>query len=322
MDGSNIDHEWKAYMPHAHNLHVKNPPQNFVSSANQHAADSLYPYYQYDYHYEHYRGRRINDRLRVLDNIKVQDMMNLQHDNFNYNASEALPMMLDSLDSASFTDLEWTYYNKLRNWDYFNNPDLQAPSIYEQWWRILNSKLWDEIDSSDVKVYRPNWYTTVDILKNNPTFSFIDNQETSIKESAGDLFRLTFKETIGSLEEYLEAEGNSLQWFEYKNTTIRHLLRINPFSKGNVKIGGNRSIVNAASSSHGPSWRMIVELGDGEVNAWGVYPGSQSGNPGNPRYGHMIDDWASGEYYKLLFKQSMTPSDNEVRHSITLKSAK
>lgn len=319
MDGSNIDHEWKAYMPHAHNLHVKNPPQNFVSSANQHAADTLYPYYQFDYNYEYYRGRRINDRLRVLDNIKVKDMMNLQHDNFNYNASEALPMMLDSLDSASFTDQEWSYYNKLRNWDYFNKPDLQAPSIYEQWWKKLNSKLWDEIDSSDVKVYRPNWYTTVNILKTKPNFQFIDNQETPMTEKAGDLFRQTFKETISSLEEYLSNGENSLQWYEYKNTSIRHLLRIQAFSKGNVKIGGNRSIVNAASSSHGPSWRMIVELGDGEVNAWGVYPGSQTGNPGNPMYGHMINDWASGEYYKMLFKKSFLPSDKEVKHSITLK---
>lgn len=319
MDGSNIDHEWKAYMPHSHNLHVKNPSRNFVSSANQHAADSLYPYYQYDHHYEYYRGRRINDRLRVMDNITVEDMMNLQHDNFNYNASEALPMMLDSLDTASFTDLEWSYYNKIVNWDFFNDPDIQAPTIYEVWWRKLNSKLWDEIDSSEVALYRPNWFNTVEILKKKSDFSMIDNQYTPIVESSGDLYRQTFKETINSLEKYLEQDGNSLLWYQYKNTTIKHLLRIEPFSKGMVKIGGNRSIVNAASSSHGPSWRMVVELGDGEVKAWGVYPGSQSGNPGNPTYGHMISDWASGEYYQLLFENSLSPKHEKINHSITLK---
>ncbi|WP_421762618.1 penicillin acylase family protein [Ekhidna sp.] len=320
MDGSNIDHEWKAYMPQSHNLHVKNPPRNFVSSANQHAADSLYPYYQYDYSFEHYRGRRINDRLRVMDNIEVKDMMNLQHDNFNYNASEALPMMLDSLDSASFTDLEWEYYNKLKNWDYFNGPERQAPTIYEVWWRKLNTKLWDEIDSADIAVYRPNWYNTIEILKKRPDFEMVDNKSTEVRESSGDLYRQTFKETITSLEEYLQKkEGNSLLWYTYKNTTIRHLLRINPFNKGKIKIGGNRSIVNAASSSHGPSWRMVVELGDGKVNAWGVYPGSQSGNPGNPLYGHMIEDWASGKYYKMLFETALSPKNEKIIHSITLK---
>lgn len=319
MDGSNIDHEWKEYMPQAHNLHVKNPPQNFVSSANQHAADTTYPYYQYDYNFEYYRGRRINDRLKVLSNIKVEDMMKLQHDNFNYNAFEALPMMLDSLDTASFTTLERSYFTKLKKWDYFNSPEKEAPSIYEQWWDNLNDLLWDEIDSSEVRVYRPNWFNTVKILQYNTEFSMIDNQNTPTKESVGDLFRISFKETIEELEEYLQNETNSLKWYEFKNTTIRHLLRQAPFSIDHVKIGGNRSIVNAASSGHGPSWRMVVELGDGEVNAWGVYPGSQSGNPGNPNYGHMVEDWASGNYNKLLFKRDITSETNSIQHTLSIQ---
>lgn len=322
MDGSNIDHEWKAFMPQSHNLHVLNPPRNFVSSANQHAADSLYPYYQYDYSFEHYRGRRINDRLKVLNDIKVEDMMKLQHDNFNYNASEILPMMLDSLDTASFTDLESKYFAQLSNWDFFSSPDLQAPSIYQTWWKLLNNKLWDEIDSSEVNLYRPNWYNTTYILKNLPDFEMIDNQSTSVKETVGDLFRITFKETIKELEEYIAKEGNSLLWYQFKNTTIKHLLKLDPFSRGNVKIGGYSSIVNAASSTHGPSWRMVVELGDGQVNAWGVYPGSQSGNPGNPTYGHMIDDWASGKYNKLLFENDLNSSHEKIQYSVTLKSKK
>ena len=319
MDGSNTDHEWKEYMPQSHNLHVKNPEQNFVSSANQHPADTTYPYYQYDYNFEYYRGRRINDRLKVLSNIKVEDMMKLQHDNFNYNAFEALPMMLDSLDSASFTDRERQYYSRLAEWDYFSAPDMQAPSIYEKWWDNLNDKLWDEIDDSEVKVYRPNWFNTVRILQQNPDFFMIDNQSTNVKETTGDLFRSTFKESIEELEEYLKDPENSLLWYEFKNTTIRHLLRQGPFSIENVKIGGNKSIVNAASSGHGPSWRMVVELGDGEVNAWGVYPGSQSGNPGNPNYGHMVNDWASGKYNKLLFQNLIDEETSGIAHSVTIE---
>lgn len=319
MDGSNIDHEWSTYMPQMHNLHVKNPPQHFVSSANQHAADTVYPYYQYDYNFEYYRGRRINDRLRIMNNIEVQDMMDLQHDNFNYNAFEILPMLLDSLDSSSFTALESQYYETLISWDYFNEPEQDAPSIYDLWWRKLNAKLWDEIDSSEVAVYRPNWYTTGEILKNEKDFFMIDNQSTSVVETSGDLIRQTYKETLAELEDYLEEEGNSLQWYQYKNTNVRHLLRMAPFSKDKVKIGGNRSIVNAASKYHGPSWRMVVELGDGEVNAWGVYPGSQSGNPGNPTYAHMIDEWAGGDYFKMIFDKSLQADDNRIVHSITLK---
>ena len=37
------------------------------------------------------------------------------------------------------------------------------------------------------------------------------------------------------------------------------------------------------------------------VKAYGVYPGSQTGNPGNTSYGQMIKPWAEGRYFELKF---------------------
>ena len=322
MDGSDVSQEWQGFMPHEHNLHVLNPPRNFVSSANQHAADTLYPYYQYDYNYEYYRGKRINNCLRTMDNITVEDVMGLQHDNFNYTASECLPMMLDSLDTPAFIGMESKYYNKLRQWNLFNDPEREAPTIFDVWWKNMLDMLWEEIDSAEAALYRPHWYNTYYILKNYPDFEMIDNQYTADKETTGDLFRATFQETVNELEEYLQKDSNELIWYKFKNTTIRHLLRLEPFSISSVKIGGNKSIVNAATSDHGPSWRMVAELGDGKVNAWGVYPGSQTANPGNPFYGHMIEDWAAGRYYKLLFTKEIDENTDPIIHSIQLIPAK
>ncbi len=318
MDGSNAKHEWKEFIPFEQNPSVLNPDRGFVSSANQYPVDSLYPYYIYDYHYDRYRGRRINDRLRVMEQVEVEDMMKLQYDNFNYLAFETLPMMLDSLDTASFTGFELEYYTKLKDWDYFNEADREVPSIFKTWWDNLRSKLWDEIDSADVRLFKPDWYNTYNVLRNFPDFEMIDDKRTSEKEGTGDLYRITFRETVDQLEKYLATDGNELTWYLFKNTTIRHLLRLDPFSTKQVKVGGYRSIVNAASELHGPSWRMVVELGNGEVNAWGVYPGSQSGNPGNPTYGHMIDDWGTGNYTKLLFEQTLNTESDGIVYSVQL----
>ena len=126
--------------------------------------------------------------------------------------------------------------------------------------------------------------------------------------------RVPVTETEDLLQEVWSSLAVSL-----KNTTISHLLRLAPFSVDNVKIGGNRHIVNAASKGHGPSWRMVVELGDGEVNAWGVYPGSQSGNPGNPNYAHMVQDWATGEYNKLLFSEDINADSEQINYSLTIQ---
>ena len=317
LDGSKSSHEWTGFIPHEQAIKIKNPERGFISSANQHPADSTYPYYSYDYSYEYYRNRRINDRLQVMSNITPQDMMRLQNDNFDYKASEMLPMMLDSLDSVSFTNRERDVYELLREWDYFASPDLKAPSYFETWFDLLYDAVWDEFEDYDFAYYRPSYYNTYYYLKNYPDHPFVDQQATSAKETVGDLFKKTFKQAIDSVENWESANEKEAFWFQYKNTTIRHLLGLEPFTVSEVKIGGYRNIVNAASGGHGPSWRMVVEMKPDGPKGYGVYPGSQTGNPGNPMYGHMIENWGSGQYYELNFMKS--PSSNENVTSITLE---
>ena len=322
MDGNNPSHEWSKFIPTEHNPKILNPKEDYIKSANQHPVDSLYPYPWYDHFLEHYRNRRLDDRLKIMQNISVEDMMKLQHDNFNYNAFEMLHMMLDSLDSSQLSTTELRYVDLLKSWDHFNEPEREAPSVFKTWMNALRPMLWEELDSAEQKLRRPHNYSTYNILRKESDFFMIDNQYTEKIETSGDLYRKSFKETVENLEEYLSDPDNSLQWYKFKNTRIRHLLRLDPLSVENIRIGGDRGIVNAASSTHGPSWRMVVELGNGEVTGWGVYPGSQTGNPGNPLYGHMIEDWASGKYYKLLFNENITENSEQIKYSITIQPEK
>lgn len=309
MDGTDPDNESLSFIPTEHALNDFNPAQGFLSSANQHPTDSLYPYYVYDHHYEYYRNRRINDRLRSLNGIVTKDFMRLQNDNFNYQASESLPAMLASLDTLTFTAREWSYVKTLREWDYFNEPNLKAPSIYDLWWDLTYAQVWDEFDTITVAVNKPNTYTTIWLLKNKPNLTFMDRLDTDSVESASSLMQAAFYQSLDSLEKWSQKNGDDYSWYKFKNTGITHILRLAPFSFEQVKIGGGPGIVNAAGPTAGPSWRMVVELDPAGVKAWGVYPGSQSGNPGSPRYGEMIDKWANGEYYELLFGQSIENSD-------------
>jgi penicillin amidase len=319
LDGSKSSHEWSGFIPHEHALHIFNPATGFVSSANQHPGDSTYPYYGYDYNYEYYRNRRINDRLKLMQDVTAEEMKMLQNDNYNYKASELLPMMLDSLDSANLTGKSLEYYTVLKNWDYFSEADRTAPTIFETWWSLLRNDIWDEFEDLPYAAYEPSNYNTYYLLKNRPELSYFDNKKTKQIETPTILIRDTFKKTIDSLENWKSKTGKELVWYEYKNTTVQHLLRIPAFSKSGVKIGGYSGIVNAASRQHGPSWRMVVEMTPNGPNGFGVYPGSQSGNPGNPTYGSMIDSWASGKYYPLLFLKQPDKTDNIIT-TLTLKS--
>ncbi|WP_339792743.1 penicillin acylase family protein [uncultured Imperialibacter sp.] len=301
MDGRYSKYDWGPFIPQQQNIHELNPARNFVSSANQHPADATYPYYVYDYNYEHYRNRRINDRLKIMQGIKPEDMMRLQNDNYNYLAYENLTFMLDSLDTGKMVARTREAYQLLRKWDYFNDPERVAPVYFEEWWDQFYAMLWDEFDTMSVAAYKPHNYHTSVLMKNNPTLAFADLLGTSRKETIKDVLSMTFASSLDSVESWKNSHAVDLTWANFKSTTIQHLMRLEPFSVSNVQIGGNHGIVNAASRRHGPSWRMVVELDKAGVKAWGVYPGSQTGNPGNPTYADMVTPWATGKYLSLQF---------------------
>ena len=321
LDGRDSRQEWLPWIPFEHQYQILNPAQHFVSSANQHPGDSTYPYYDYDAFFEHYRNRRINDRLRVINDITEKEMMQLQHDNFNYVASESLPMMLDSLwkDSVNFTSRELKIYSTLEAWDYFNEPDREAPTLFELWSRNVFQLVWDEFDQyENLSLRLPKTFQTVHLLRNNPEMAFVDYLETEEKETTGDLYRMAFRLAIEQLDEWTAENGDSYAWYKFKNTTLRHLLRIPAFSVSEIAIGGGPKSVNAANTNWGPSWRMVVKLDSTGTKGWGVYPGSQSGNPGNPTYAHMINDWARGHYHDLLFEPEIAADHEKIIFNLSL----
>ncbi|PIW04325.1 MAG: penicillin acylase family protein [Cytophagales bacterium CG17_big_fil_post_rev_8_21_14_2_50_40_13] len=304
MDGANSKYEWQGFIPQAQNAHVKNPERNFVSSANQHPTDQSYPYYVYDDGYEAYRNRVINDFFRSKDKVTVQDFKDLHNNNYNLKAAELIPTMLAEMDRSSLSAKELEMLEIIGQWDFNNDIDAEGATIWERWWGNLYRMTWDELNIENVAMHRPDSYQTIQVLKNNPDHPFMDFKETPEIETASDLYLKSFKDAVEGLVAWQEKSGKSLAWEEYKATYVGHLLQALPaFSRFNLPIGGNGNIVNATSQNHGPSWRMIVELGE-EPNALGVYPGGQSGNPGSKFYDNMVDTWAAGEYIQLLFMKT------------------
>ncbi len=311
MDGSSSAYEWQGFIPQEHNAHVKNPERGFVSSANQFPVADDYPYYTYDGKYEYFRNRRINAQLQAMKSATVADMMELQTDNYNLKAAELLPMMLDSVQYTSLNKQQVKAYDLLKTWNYVNGPDTKAPSIFEIWWKELYYSVWDEFRNQGMALVYPEEYNTIQLLKNYPAHDFVDQKSTPEKETATTLINRSFVVAVDSVMSWSERNEQEYTWGNFKATSLQHLARIKPFSVGNIQIGGGKSIVNATSSRAGASWRMIVALGD-DVEAYGVYPGGQSGNPGSPYYGNLIDKWAKGQYYRLLFMKDKEATPEKI----------
>lgn len=296
MDGADPGMEWQGYIPNEQNASTLNPSRGFVSSANQHPTDSTYLYYVFDNSYEFYRNRRLNSRLREMNSITVEDMQGLQFDDYYLHAAEALPTMLDLLGSGYENDAEAKkYIALLKEWDFYADPNQKAPTLFYIWWRKMYNQIWKELSEHPAPVVLPSYYQTVLFIKDEPSGAVFDLKNTPEMETAADHIKQGFSEMLADMKKW-ETDAGDFSWASYKKTTIQHLVpQLKSFSVENVYTGGGSGILNATSARHGASWRMVVELGT-EVNAFGIYPGGQSGNPGSKYYSNFIQKWANGEY--------------------------
>ena len=310
MDGSRPEQEWQTYIPTDQNPHEYNPERGFVSSANQLPAGPSYPYFFYDKKYEHFRNRRINNRLAKMNRITPKDMMTLQGDTYNQKAADILPFMLDTISVSQLSTDAKELRSQLLNWNLLNDPKSRAATVFEVWWAQFKQLLWDEMGDKSVALAVPSDAATIHYMQNFPTDTMVDVQSTSRREYLTDVLNESLAATVTVLEEWQAAhDGQAYTWEAYKATSLQHMLRLEPFGVYDIPIGGGRGIVNATSERHGPSWRMVVELSD-PVKMWGVYPGGQSGNPGSRFYTNLVDTWTKGEYFSFSLMDS--PDDEEV----------
>ncbi|AFL84918.1 penicilin amidase [Belliella baltica DSM 15883] len=319
MDGNDPRMEWKEFIPNEHNAATLNPERGFVSSANQHSVDPSYPYYVFDNSFEHYRNRRLNERLRLMENIRIEDMMMLQFDNYHLHAAEVLPVMLNLIQADSLIaqgNPTSEYLKSLLAWDFYTHPSQTQPTLFDLWWRYLNRSVWEELINSNKPVVLPHKYQTVKLLQNEPESSLFDIKNTDKLETAVDHVLGSLDSMIVAVEK-LKSEKGELTWATFKNTTVQHLVpNFKSFSYQGIQTGGGASILNATSERHGASWRMVVELGE-QPTAFGIYPGGQSGNPGSKFYDTFLKKWANGEY--VDFKLRKATDQQQVLFTTTLK---
>jgi penicillin amidase len=312
LDGSDPANDWQGWIPAEQNPTVKNPPRNFVSSANQSSTDPSYPYY-INWEFAAYeRGQRINDRLTAMTKANVDSMTNLQGDSYSILAQDLLPNILPLVDAAKLNATQKEALNLTNKWNKYFKAKEVAASIFDLWTKKLIASIWeDEFTVANIPMRFPSRDRTLQLISKEPNSKWFDNINTPKTETLTDLVNDSFKFTCDSLEKKYGPIGKNWNWGKVKNTNVPHLAKIPGFGSKTLLIGGAKSTVNALSENNGPSWRMVIELGK-TPKGHGVYPGGQSGNPGSPFYDNMIDTWAQGKLYDLFFMQSAADKSGKI----------
>jgi penicillin G amidase len=168
----------------------------------------------------------------------------------------------------------------------------------------------DEFVNAPKPIQMPFESTLIEATLKDSAYKFFDDVTTTQKETLNDVATNSFKEAVVALKK-IEADGK-LDWAKDKGTRINHLLKIEPFSRMNLPIGGGGTMINATKENHGPSWRMIVNM-TAKTEAYGVYPGGQNGNPGSKYYDNFVDEWVAGKYYTLWMMTKDETKDSRVK---------
>ncbi len=308
QEGNTRKNAWKGFISGDQNPTVKNPARGFVSSANQRSTGKDYPYY-YNGRFEPYRGRIVNKLLSKKDNFTIEDMKKMQMSNYSMKAEEMLPVFYKHLDQSSLSSNEKSLLDLLKNWNHQFDRDSEAPALFSEWLDQIYKNTWDEIYVHGELIAYPKYWRMLEILEADPKHAFFDNKTTPEIETANEIVTQSFHSAIDSFTTLRNKNGGKIPLHKYRQSSVRHLANIPALSFEKMYVSGDIKSLNAIGERAGPSWRMIVELGD-EVEAWGVYPGGQSGNPGSPFYANMMNSWIEGDYYKLQFMKNENDATN------------
>jgi penicillin amidase len=318
MSGDDTTYAWQGMIPNEENPTIKNPERGFVSSANQKATDATYPYYLGTAtSFPLYRGISVNQHLIGMSGITAENMQALQTNNDNVFAATARPALMKYVQVDKLSPDAKRMVDEMTNWDLVNSEKSKGITVFEIVWDSVTQAVWgDELEGSPTTLTSPDDFILVDQLLKDSNWSIADDIRTKGKvENFKDQVTLGVENATKKLLE-LEKE-NKLEWSLFKATRVMHLTKTPALSRMNLPIGGGKNIINATTEMHGPSWRMVVHLTD-EIEAYGLYPGGQSGNPGSKYYDTFIDYWAAGKYYRLLFSQRKinTERKNKMAYSI------
>lgn len=302
--GRDTTGEWRQWIPNDQLPVITNPWRGFVSSANQNPVGKEYPYYM-GWEYDDYeRGSRINDQLNTRNKVGFKEMQALHMDNFNKQAQLILPFLMRQLEKNNLTNLEKKVLDDLEQWDYVSDPDQKAAWVYKQWWLHLEHAIWDDELTLFGEVRKiPTRSVTAQLLLKKQKLPYYDDINTPEKEDRRAIVNQAFQQTLTDLTDALGPYGEAWELGRARGTDINHLLSVKGLGRTGLFTGGGQGIVNATKIDHGPSWRMIVELGE-TPKAKCIYPGGQSGNPGSIFYDNGIDDWVKGNYYDIHFLTS------------------
>ncbi|MCY8814961.1 penicillin acylase family protein [Bacillus atrophaeus] len=287
-----------------------NPKSHVLVTANQRQVNNKYPYFigtTNDFE-PGYRANRIYSLLSEKEKLTIEDFKKIQGDFEDNMARGLLPELIKNLQDKKLNKTERKAFSIIKSWNYQMDSNSQGATL---WWTFLEEyinetfrPLWKKYGIYNSK----NASTIMDLFSIYPKIqaltledpgNFIfDNMLSGKKREAEDVILISFKKSIKKIEREMGNNTENWKWGNIHKRSIPSLIQLRALSYGPIPFGGNLFTPNASGSemvsSHGPSWRMIIDWGSN--SKVGVYPGGQSENPLSKFYDDGIKLWINNKY--------------------------
>ncbi|HET7631213.1 MAG TPA: penicillin acylase family protein [Gemmatimonadaceae bacterium] len=318
FDGSTSASDWTGYWPVARYPQSVNPAQGYLASANQQPVDPRQPfaYLGDERAWDPWRALVINQLLRGHDSVTVDDMRQFQVNPLSVRARLFVPHFVQAAaaaaaaaggrDSVSVRAAA----RLLAHWDDRYTRDNGASALFELAMRNLRDGVWDELaDSTGRRAATPSDEIMLGLILQPGSPWWDDRRTPAVVETRDDVMRQALVAAYDSLQaRYGRPGAAGWPWGAVATVDIPHLLGLTGFSRDGLVTDGGNGTLNPAPApgggSHGPSWRLVVDLGP-TIRAWDTYPGGQSGNPASPRYADRIPQWLAGQLSPVLAPDSL-----------------
>ena len=308
-------YEWSGFLRQDQLPQRFNPPEGFISTANEMNLPPDFPIAERKIGFEwtnRSRATRIKEVLATKPRLTLADAMTLQNDDFSVVARRLtkLILSLNSDDPATSEGL-----GLLRSWDYRTTVDSPAAGLFEVWMtkhlgKVAVAKATPEAARGLITV--PDIAAVIDLLE-NPDLSL-----GSDPRAGRDAVLLeSLAAAVNELRQLLGPDPTHWQWGKLHHVQFVHALA--PLADdatraqltvGRLAMGGSAFSPLAAayrpsdfSVISGASFRMVLDVGNWDQSITINTPG-QSGDPYSPHYRDLAPLWAGGEYVPLLYSRA------------------
>jgi penicillin G amidase len=333
-------HEWTGMIPYNDLPRVYNPPSGFIVSANNKLVDSSYPYLVAQDWDPGYRAARITEMLKAdiaRGGVTVDDMSAIQTDTKVLRAALVIP----SLKGITATTGDGSaVLSAVQAWDQNCTVDSKGCAAYMAFEEQLERRILDDDLGSLAREYvgsTESWQGLTALLARPDDPFWDDISTTNRKETEADILSAALDGAGAALHSSLGANPTTWTWGRLHSATFREVTLgesgIAPlewyFDKGPYPAAGAAGAVDATyyqfsvgypdpydstvtaatdlrslfEMTNMPSYRLDIDMGRLD-EARIVITTGQSGNPSDPHYGDLIDDWRLGKQVPLPFSSA------------------